>query len=167
MGLPTPYNPVSKTLCSGRLKLLIPRENPSFTIHHKMKENQPSTKTSTSNIPKFKFLHNTVHINNFFSNKSVSFFLLMWRSLIGRQVSALWEPPREGIYIQIQKEKNPSCKMNRYLPWQSNLAVRKLIWEVGSLYSIICSFWFKELAPSTSHVTAPRLRLIFPQQIPT
>lgn len=34
-------------------------------------------KQSTSNIPKFKFLRNTVHINHFFSNNCVLFFLLM------------------------------------------------------------------------------------------
>lgn len=138
---------------------------PSTTRWKRTNHNR-TKKQSTSNITKFKFLHNTVHINNFFSN-SVLFFLLMWRSLIRRQVSASWKPLRENIYIQIQKEKNPCCQMNRYIPWQFNLAVRKIIWEVGSLYSIICSLWFKELATFTSHLTTPSLRLICPHQIPT
>lgn len=68
----------------------------------------------TTNLPKFKFLHNTVHVNTHFfsrhlipfsSNNSVSRFLLTWRSLIGKQVSVLWKPSRQAIYIQIQKEK--------------------------------------------------------------
>lgn len=41
--------PVWQTVLSGRLKLLVPRENTSFTIHHKMKENQPRQNTKTIN----------------------------------------------------------------------------------------------------------------------
>lgn len=137
-----------------------------YTTRWKRTNHDRTQKQSTSNVPKFKFLHNTVHRNHFFSNNSVIFSTDAKKP--NWKASFCFMKISEGsTYIQIQKEKYPCCKMNGYIPWQSNLAIRKLIWEVGSLHSIIPSLWFKELATSISNVTAPRLRLVFPHQIST
>lgn len=160
-------------------------ENPGFSSNHKMKENETKTEhknkllNPTTDVPKFKFLHNIIYINsNFFPKTLHTFFLKPLSVTLPTDVkkpnwktsfcfTKTFKASQSYSHSERKKKiKNRCCKVNRYFPSQPNLLIRKFIWEVVALYSIICSLWFKELATSTSHITAPSMRLTLKHQIP-
>ena len=151
----------------------VQREDPSLhlTIRWQPQKTKPRQNIKrtppkpTTNLPKFKFLHNIVHVNtHFFLKTPHPFFHKQLCVTLPTDVKQPnWKTSfcfmktfKGKIFLfKFRKKKNHCYKVNRYSPRQPNLVIRKFNWEVEVLYSIICSLWFKALATSTSHVTAP------------